>query len=422
MDGQDSAGSAPSVTGGNTRPLLANGAARAIFLDRHALAEAPTGAARGAALQTLIERIGFVQIDSINTVARAHHMILAARRQSYRQEALSPLLERDRSLFEHWTHDAAMIPMRFFPRWQLRFARNEAQLADRWKTWRREGYADRFEDVLRHISDHGPACSADVGEDEERSSGGWWDWHPSKTALEFLWRTGALSVTRRDGFRKVYDLTERVIPAEYLTQQPDPEETIDWACRSGLARLGFGTSGEIAAFWALVTPQEAKTWCQEALRRGEIIEIDVECASGRCRRVFALPSVLDEVPPVPPARVRILSPFDPALRDRKRAEHLFGFHYRIEVFVPEAKRRYGYYVFPVLEGDRLIGRIDMKCRRGDGALHVRAFWAEPGVRIGKGRLQRLRSELDRMARFAGSDGTTFEADWLDREVPPSVAG
>jgi uncharacterized protein YcaQ len=177
-----------------------------------------------------------------------------------------------------------------------------------------------------------------------------------------------------------------------------------------LDRLGFATSGELAAFWDHVTPAEAKAWSVAALADGRIIEIDVEGVDGQLRRSFAWPDLMDEAsaPPVP--RIRILSPFDPALRDRKRAERLFGFHYRIEIFVPAPKRQYGYYVFPVMEGDRLIGRIDMK--REDGVLAVRAFWPEAGVRMGSGRLATLRKELERAAMFGGCGDPTFAEDWI----------
>ncbi len=129
--------------------------------------------------------------------------------------------------------------------------------------------------------------------------------------------------------------------------------------------------------------------------------------------MFAYPETLDTVSelPEPPSRVRILSPFDPALRDRKRAERLFGFYYRIEIFVPEPKRQYGYYVFPVLEGDRLIGRIDMKALRSENRLHVRAYWPEQGIRASKGREAKLQAELERTARFAGVSDITYEPDW-----------
>lgn len=391
---------------------LPNPLARRLFLHLHALAEPPTGPARGDALQALIDRLGFVQLDSIATVARAHHMILFARRQSYRQDGLDPLLAR-RGLFEHWTHDAAVIPTRFFPFWRHRFRRDRPRLLARWRGWQRDGFEDQFETVLARIAERGPVSASDVGEDETRGTGGWWDWHPSKAALEYLWRVGELSITRRDAFRKVYDLTSRVIPEEILAQDPGDAATIDWACSAALDRLGFATSGELAAFWAAATPAEAQAWCHDALAQGRIVEVRIEGADGTLRRSYARPDLVEQgqAAPEPPSRIRILSPFDPALRDRNRAERLFGFRYRIEIYVPEPKRTFGYYVFPILEGARLIGRIDMKARRDLGTLQVRALWPEPGIRLGAGRLGRLEAELDRMARFAGCERTAFDPGW-----------
>ena len=396
-----------------TCPLIPNGTARRLFLDRHALAEPPAGPSRGDALCQLVDRLGFVQVDSINTVARAHDMILYSRRNSYRSKHLQPPLETDRRMFEHWTHDASVIPVQFFPHWQLRFARDRDKLRARWREDRRAGFEEKADEILAQIGDHGAVCSADVGTDEKRSSGGWWDWHPSKTALEYLWRSGALSVTRRAGFRKYYDLTERVIPAEFANVRPDLAETVEWACSAALDRLGFATSGEVAAFWDLVTSAEARDWCARALASGRVIEVDIEPADGgKPRRSFAWPDLPDLPVPELSPRIRILSPFDPALRDRKRAERLFGFAYRIEVFVPEPKRTYGYYVFPVIEADRLIGRIDMKSSRETGVLSVRGFWPEAGVKMGKGRLDRLVAEIERVARFADSRNIQFAPDWL----------
>jgi hypothetical protein len=403
------------------RPVLGNAAARRLFLHKHALAEPPGGPAKGDDLLALIRRLGFVQLDSINTVERAHHMILFARRPAYRPRNLALLHDRDRALFEHWTHDAAVIPAEFYPHWRLRFDRDAAQLRARWKSWRRDGFEEKFAGVLDHIRACGPACSADVGTDEARSSGGWWDWHPSKTALEYLWRSGQLSVTHRAGFRKFYDLTERVIPAAHRSHHPDPHDSIDWLCNAALDRLGFATSGEIAAFWDSVTPAEARDWCAAELAAGRLIEADIEEATGRLRRSFARPDLAEAAAaaPQPTGRLRVLSPFDPALRDRARAERLFGFAYRIEIFVPAPKRRYGYYVFPLLEGDRLIGRIDMKAQRDADRLHVTALWPEPGVRLGRGRLQRLEAELTRVARLAGVSRITWEDGWQRAPAPPA---
>lgn len=398
---------------------LDNRAARRLFLDRHALAEQPTGPSKGTDLGALIHRLGFVQLDSINTVARAHDMILFSRRPSYRPKHLKQLYEQDRGLFEHWTHDAAVIPMEFYPHWQLRFARDATILKSRWKNWRRDGFEDQFNTVLQQIRDHGSVCSSDVGKDEKKGSGGWWDWHPSKTALEYLWRSGALTVTGRDGFQKRYDLTERVIETGLLANSAPPEEdTVNWCCNAALDRLGFATSGELAAFWATVTPAEAKTWCAQNLATGEIIPVEITNADGSIRAGFARPDVIEQTNEItpPPGRIRVLSPFDPALRDRTRAERLFGFHYRIEVFVPAPKRKYGYYVFPLMEGDRLIGRIDMKAHRDIGILKVAALWPEPKTRWSPARTSRLESELSRITRFCGLDRVEFTNNWLRTPV------
>jgi uncharacterized protein YcaQ len=394
--------------------VLKNADARRLFLDRHGLGETPQGSAKGAALGALIERLGFVQLDSINTVARAHDLILFARRPAYRPADLKRHYEKDRGLFEHWTHDAAVIPMAFYSHWHLRRSRDAEKLKTQWRNWRRDGFETQIQTVLNHVRDHGPVCSSDVGKDEKRGSGGWWDWHPSKTALEYLWRSGALTVTGRDGFQKRYDLTERVIEAGLAGACPEPHETVHWKCAGALDRLGFATSGEIAAFWATVKPAEAKVWCVGELAQGNLIEIDVEGADGSLRRSFARPDVLQQAAsaPEPTSRLRILSPFDPALRDRDRAERLFGFHYRVEMFVPEPKRKYGYYVFPLLKGRRLIGRIDMKAFRDQDRLTVRAVWPETGARWSASRTTQLESELSRVARLAGVSHVNFEQNWL----------
>lgn len=395
-----------------------NRLARRAFLDAHGLAEQPAGPARGDDLRQVITRLGFVQVDSIATVARAHHMILFARRPAYREPHLDRLYERDRALFEHWTHDAAVIPVEFYPHWRLKQSRDAQKLRRQWRDGRREGFEKQVQAVLDRIDAYGPVSSADVGEGEARGSGGWWDWHPSKTALEYLWRSGALAVTRRDNFRKVYDRAERVIPQEHRQHEPDPGITIDWLCNGAIDRLGFATSGEIAAFWDIVTPDEARRWCERACATGALEESEIACADGRLRRCLARPGLRDRAlaAPEPPGRVRVLSPFDPALRDRKRAERLFGFHYRIEIFTPEPKRQFGYYVFPLLEGDRIVGRADMKADRREGVLNVTALWPEPGMRWGTGRQDRFEAELTRLCRFAGLQRVVF-ADGFLRDHP-----
>ncbi len=395
-----------------TRPLLANQTARRLFLDRHLLLRPGSGPGTGRDLEQVLHGLGFVQIDSVNTLARAHDLILWSRRGQYRPRALDRLVARRRTAFEHWTHDAAVIPIEFYPMWRLKFARDEARMRKRWPAWQRDGWQDELGNILSHVANHGPASSLDVGQGETKGSSGWWDWHPSKTALEFLWRSGRLAVCHRRGFRKHYDLPERVIPSEYLSAHLDDAESVDWAMSAALDRLGFATSGELAAFFEIATRDEAKAWCAEALAAGRIVEVDVELADGSRRRSFTTEALLDRAAslPAPSARVRLLSPFDPVLRDRARAERLFGFHYRIEIFVPEAQRRYGYYVFPVMQGDRVIGRID--ARRVGQAIQVRAFWPEPGEGMGKARREGLAAELARVNRLAGLKSVECAEGWM----------
>ncbi|WP_174802671.1 winged helix-turn-helix domain-containing protein [Martelella limonii] len=386
---------------------ISNIDARRIFLARQGLSMPPGRGMDKAGLLALIETIGFVQIDSIRTVERAHDLILFSRNQTYRKAHLAELLEKDRALFEHWTHDASFIPMAFYPYWKHRFRREEARLMERWRKWQGEGFAAVFDETYEEVRRRGPIFARELKQDDH-VSGGWWNWHPAKTALEYHWRTGRVSICHRVNFQKAYDLAERVVPDRHRLAEIDHDAFVDWACRAALTRLGFATTGEIAAFFALVSPDEAKGWA--AANRDSLVEVGVETVDGeRPRAALALAAEIETLcdVPEPPTRIRVLSPFDPILRDRNRAERLFGFSYRIEIFVPEAKRQYGYYVFPLLEGDRLIGRIDMKADRKRGKLDVTRLWLEPGIRASAGRLARLDAELSRLARFSGLEGVHY---------------
>ncbi|MBT5519778.1 MAG: winged helix-turn-helix domain-containing protein [Rhodospirillales bacterium] len=401
-------------------PVINNSDARRLFMHLQGLSASPSRKIGKDGVLEMIESMGFVQVDSINTVERAHHMILFSRNQTYRQKYLSTLLERDRALFENWTHDASIVPTRFYPYWRHRFVRREPVLRERRRKWGRDGFQGNLDQVLGHVRDHGPVRSRDMQAPRDKGiygkgSDGWWDWHPSKTALEFLWQTGSLAVDRREGFQKVYDLSERVIPANHLNTQVGGDDFAHWACSAALDRLGFATAGELAAFWDIISPSEAKCWCDRQNPK-DLIQVDIESADGsKPRRAFARPDVMEQAQDAPtlPSRMRVLSPFDPVLRDRKRALRLFNFHYRIEVFVPEPQRQYGYYVFPLLEGERLVGRIDMKCDRKQRVLSVTGLWPEQGVTFSKGRLARLESELERMRRFTDMDHVVFLNGFLN---------
>lgn len=391
-------------------PQISNALARDIFMRRHGLSGQDP-----CATVDIVNHLGFVQLDSINTVSRAHHMILHARQASYREPEMDALLAKDRAVFESWTHDASVISIGYYPQWRMKFERDTEKLRKQWKNWRREGFEDKAQVVLERIASQGPCCSSDVGDGEKRGSGGWWDWHPSKTALEYLWRSGRLAVCHREGFRKYYDLAENVIPALHLNARLEDDQIIDWACNAAMDRLGFATSGELAAFWDLISPAEAKAWCVSEISRSRLLEVEIQ-GSQKPFKAFARPEILQEEQLGAPGMVRVLSPFDPMIRDRKRTERLFGFHYRIEVFVPEPKRIYGYYVFPLLEGANLIGRVDAKCDRKAGVLNIRALWPERKVKLGKARLRKIEAALHRTARLSGTPEVVFAPDWLKSPV------
>ncbi len=387
-------------------PILPNRDARKLFLARHGLLAPP----RTQPLGAILDALGFVQVDSVLTLARAHDLILWSRSPGYRPGGVLHHV-RARGAFEHWTHDASVLPLAAWPHWRHRFQRDRERLDRRWDDWQGPDFRHHLDRTLRHVSDNGGTLSSDLAEGP-RGEPGWWNWHPGKVALEYLWRVGELSVSHREGFQKVYDLTERVIPEPIRSTAPALEETTAWAATAALDRLGFATPREIAAFWDLLSPGEAQAWARDALARREVEEIAVEAADGTLRRSLARPGTLAEAAslPDPSDRLRLLSPFDPALRDRARAERLFGFRYRIEIFVPAPRRTFGYYVFPLLEGTSLVARTEVVAQ--DGTLTLRALWPEPGLRWGRGRSARLMAELERAARFTGATRIDLAEGWL----------
>jgi uncharacterized protein YcaQ len=382
--------------------------ARLLLLGAQGLLEDPARAATHAVLRRLVEQMGFVQLDSINVVERAHHITLASRLDNYRHEHLSRLLEKDRSLFEHWTHDASAIPTRWFAHWKPRFERASARiLGNAW--WRQRMGGDHgrtVEHVRERVRAEGPLRSQDFEHERRGGPAGWWEWKPQKAALEFLWKTGELTVVRREAFQKVYDLTARVLPRHSAEPCPAEDEHVEWACSTALERLVVATPKELSEFWAAVDITAARDWCERAAREGRIVPVTVESLDGsKPRHAYASADWrrrLERLPLVP-ARTRLLSPFDPVLRDRARARRLFDFDYRFEAFVPGPKRVHGYYVLPVLEGDRLVARLDPKFERREGVLRVRRVYWETGVRVARRRRKGLESAVARLARFIGAD-------------------
>ncbi|HSI33400.1 MAG: winged helix-turn-helix domain-containing protein [Phycisphaerae bacterium] len=387
-------------------PLVISAAvARRLLLSGQGLARPLTGAAvdTPGELLAMIESMGFVQIDTINTVDRAHHLILAARSPGYRRKTLAHLLETSRQLFEHWTHDASIIPTRWFAHWRPRFERYRAA---QWHRQQMGEDADRVvRRVLSRVRNEGPLMSKDFEGTGERHPRAWWGWKPNKVALDYLWRIGKLHVVARREFHKVYDLTERAVPACHAAKRPREAEHVEWACRSALERLGTATVREISQFWRAISVQKAKGWVERAARAGAVMPVVVESADGsRPVAAYALADLPERITALAdtPTGMRLLAPFDPILRDRARAKRLFNFDFRFEGFVPAAQRKHGYYVMAALEGDQLVGRADPKFDRTAGVLRVRDVRWEAGVRATRQRLAAFGSAAEDLARWIGA--------------------
>ena len=384
---------------------ISNRDARRLWLAGQGLSETPTGKPD---LDALIKALGFVQLDTIQVVSRAHHHILWSRNQNYRESMLGRHLARDRKVFEHFTHDASVIPIDFYPMWQRQFRRLEAKVRG-WE-WHR-GMLD--EDGRNAIKDRirveGPLCTKafDTKVQGEKKM---WARPPHKLALDYMWYAGELSTSHRENFTKFYDLTERVIPDHLRTQIPSDEAQIDWLCQAALDRMAFGSEGDIQRFWAAVSNAEVKHWT--AANAATLVPVEIESADRNIITAWAPGDIETRLAEIeaPTSRLRILNPFDPVARDRARLKRLFGFDYTVEMFVPAAKRKWGYYVYPLLEGDRFVGRIEVKADRKAGVLRVLKLWKEPKIKWTAARAEKLEAELARMLRFVGLEQLIWEND------------
>ncbi|WP_167647118.1 winged helix-turn-helix domain-containing protein [Mameliella alba] len=374
-----------------------NADARRLWLASHGLAEAPVG---GPPTLDVIRDLGFVQLDTIQVVSRAHHHILWSRNQSYREPELDRLL-RGRHVFEHFTHDTSVLPVEMLPLWRRQFDRMRRK-AESWSWYVGRGDDALMDEIRGRIREEGALCTRDFDTriEGERAM---WKRPPHKKALDYLWYAGELATCHREGVIKYYDLAERVFPEDLRNQVLPDAAQVDGLCREALARLGFGSLGEVRKFWDAAEVAEVSAWAERDT--GAYVPVQIEGADGRWTKGVAVPDIEERLAsaPAPTSRLRILNPFDPAIRDRARVKRLFGFDYTVEMFVPAAQRQWGYYVYPLLEGDRLVGRIEAKAERASGRMSVMNLWWEQGVRAGAGRMARVEAELARLARLAGVD-------------------
>lgn len=337
---------------------------------------AGAGAAREPAsprqLTRTIQRLGLLQIDSVNVFARAHYMPLYSRLGHYRPDDLDALAGgRKPQVFEYWGHEATYLPIESWPLWQWRKDAYRARSGAR-SEWATENAA--FIAWLRdHVAEHGPTTARAIDHDRNQRSGTWWGWSDVKRGLEHLFVTGDLTSAGRNRFERVYATPEQAIPAAIRALDvPEPAVARRALIATAASSLGVFTAADAADYFRMSKP-EALAAIGALIDDGTVEPVSVDgwndAAWMPTRQTV-------------PRRVEgaaLLSPFDPLVWFRPRAERLFGFHYRIEIYTPEPKRIFGYYTLPFLLDDQIVGRVDLKADRASGVLLVQAAWSEPGA-------------------------------------------
>ena len=337
-----------------------------------------------------IQRLSYVQIDTISVINRAHEHVLYNRVANYNPTHLEKLVQ-EREVFEYWSHAAAFLPFKDF-RYSLpvmKGFRNTRQCDDKLKT-----------EVLARIRAEGPLQSRDFEDTSGRKRGGWWEWKPAKRVLEHLFFSGELMVTRRESFQKIFDLTENVVPSSTNTSEPTLEEWTRFIVLGMVQALGIATEYDVGYAKPIISrlskislKNPLRTTLSALVAEGQLVEVNVQ---GRtCYTTEQLLSLL----PVRSGHqtVRLLSPFDNLVINRRRTRELFGFDYLLECYVPAAKRKYGYFSLPLLYGDSLVGRLDAKAHRKHHKLQVNNLVLEPHVKVEDPLIQALARGI---AKFA----------------------
>ncbi len=377
-------------------------AARRIALAAQGFGAARPATVTAAHLARTVARLGLHQIDSVNVLARAHYLPAFSRLGAYDRGLLDRAAwgpKRQRRLFEYWAHEASLLPLALHPllRWRMAEAARGLRGWTRLKAFAHERRPEA-EAILARIRAEGPMAASDFEQGKSRS--GWWEWGDTKQALEFLFWAGQITTaTRRGSFERVYDLPERVIPANILSlPTPAPAEAHRRLIALAARAHGVATATDLRDYFRL-KPEEAKPAIETLVEEGELLPVTVK----DWRQ-----SAFLHVEARRPRRIQgqaLLAPFDPLIWERARTERLFGFRYRIEIYTPADKRQHGYYVLPFLTDDALVARVDLKSDRQAGRLIAKNIHLEPEAPRDTG--ERLAAELRLMA------------DWLGLE-PPKV--
>jgi uncharacterized protein YcaQ len=365
----------------------------------------PSGTSNAGHVKRTVERLGLLQIDSVNVLARAHYLPLFSRLGNYDRAHLDRAAwgrKGERRLFEFWAHEASLLPLASQPLWRWRMdraAREAGEGKGKLHRFKREK-ARYIDEVRREIADRGPLAASELSNGGP-GGGAWWGWSDGKLALEWLFFAGEVTTaTRRGTFERVYDLTERVLPAAIQAlPTPSAAEAQRELLSISAGALGVGTETDLRDYFRLGVA-ETRARLAELVETGDLVPVTVE---GWKNPAYLDPNARR------PRRVEaraLLAPFDPLVWERTRTHRIFDFFYRIEIYTPLAKRKHGYYVLPFLLGDRLVGRVDLKADRANGRLLVHAAHIEDGADP-KDVAPPLRDELRLMADWLGLEEVTL---------------
>ncbi|NQW17697.1 MAG: winged helix-turn-helix domain-containing protein [Chloroflexi bacterium] len=372
--------------------LLSNKEARLIALAAQGF-DTPRPATVGEAeIEATVRKLALVQLDSVNVVVRSHYMPFFARLGAYDRSLVERVAFDQRKMFEYWAHVASLVPIETYPLLRWRMEASQPRWRIKGLLEKAPGYVDA---ILEEVGKRGPMIASDLDDPGSRK-GPWWGYSEGKIALEWHFQTGAVTTHSRRNFTRYYDLTERIIPADVLGQNGlTPDEAQKRLFLLGAKAHGVGTANDIADYFRLHTPT-MRPRIRELVEDGRLIQVAVE---GWDQPGYLHPdaAVPDEI-----HATALLTPFDSLVWRRERTERLFGFHYRIEIYVPEPKRQYGYYVMPFMLDGELVARVDLKADRQKRVLRVQSAFIEPDRPRGKVAVA-LASELKLMANWLELD-------------------
>ncbi len=337
---------------------LSSEQARNLFLRKQLLSDGKLPRGKAGVLHVL-DKLGYVQIDTINVVERSHHLVFFTRLPDYKHTHLHALHAKDQKVFEYWAHAASFIPMKDYRYYRATMQKKpkRGSWLDRWIKKNRV----LIKKVRARVIKQGPLAASDFGDVEGRRRGTWWDWKPAKMALEVLFWQGYLMIKERRNFQRIYDITERVLPETVDTTQPDEDEEKRFFIMRALGALGIGTEQDISRY--IGVSGRLSKWVHQMHKNGEVVKVDI---TGSKKPYYMLGRDLAEIHKDTTgvgSRVRLLSPFDNSIILRDRTSALFGFNYSLECYVPKNKRKYGYFCLPILWGNQFVGRIDPKADR-----------------------------------------------------------